>query len=107
MLIGAGVGVRVAEDGLQHPLGILELHLLILLRIHLLFVIPLAGRCALLAQLLLLLAELFHELLDFPSLFDTVTRGVMHRALHAIVIATRHLTGALAISRSMVPTSRH
>jgi hypothetical protein len=107
MLIGAGVGVRVAEDGLQHPLGVLELHLLVLLRIHLLFAIPLAGRCALLARLLLLLTELFHELLDFPSLSDTVTHGVMHQAPHAAVIATRHLTGALVISRFMVPTCHH
>jgi hypothetical protein len=48
MLIGAGVRVRVrvVVDGIQCPLGILELHLLVLvlLQIHLLFALPLVGR---------------------------------------------------------------
>jgi hypothetical protein len=69
-LIGAGFGVGVAVDGLQRPLGILELHLLILvlLKIHLFFALPLTGRCAILARLLLLLMELFCELLHLSTL---------------------------------------
>jgi hypothetical protein len=47
----------VTIDGLHLPLGILEHHLLILvlLDVHLLFALPLAGRHAFLARLLLLL----------------------------------------------------
>jgi hypothetical protein len=83
MLFGVRVRVRVVLYSLQCPLGVLELHLLILvlLRIDLLFALPLAGRRDILAQLSMLLMELFHELLDFPALSDDVVRGVMHRAL--------------------------
>jgi hypothetical protein len=83
-LVDARVGVGVAVDGLQCPLGILELHLLILalLWIHLLFALILVGMCAILMRLLLLLTELFRELLNFPALSGVVAHGVMHRALH-------------------------
>jgi hypothetical protein len=45
-LVIAGVTVRVTVDGLEHPLGILELHLLLLvaLRGNLLLAFPLMGR---------------------------------------------------------------
>jgi hypothetical protein len=45
MLVGAGIGVGVAIDGLQRPLVVLEFHLLILVlhRIHLLFALPLVA----------------------------------------------------------------
>jgi hypothetical protein len=61
---------RVAVAAPQCPLGILELHLLILvlLQIHLLFALPLTGRCAILAWLLLFLTELFRELLELSAL---------------------------------------
>jgi hypothetical protein len=51
MLVGAGLRVGVVIDRIQCPLGILEIHLLILvhLRVHLLFALPLTGRRAILA----------------------------------------------------------
>jgi hypothetical protein len=68
-LIAAGLRVGVAIDSLQHPFGILELHFLLLPFAYLLFPLPLAGGCTILARLLLhLFAELFCELLDLPAL---------------------------------------
>jgi hypothetical protein len=62
-------------DGLHLPLGILECHFFILLfRIHLLLALPLEGRRAFLAWLLLSLVELFCELLDLLALTRTVAR---------------------------------
>jgi hypothetical protein len=70
VLVVTGLRVGVAIDGLQCPLGILRLHLYIflLLGVHLLLTLPLAGRRAILALLLHLLTELFCELLDLPAL---------------------------------------
>jgi hypothetical protein len=58
--VGAGFSVGVVVDGLQRPLGILEVHLiiLVLLWIHLLFALLLRGRRTILAQLLLFLMKL-------------------------------------------------
>jgi uncharacterized protein (DUF58 family) len=97
MLIVDVLGVGVAIDGLHLPLGVLERHLLILLLlgVDLLFALPLAGRRAFLAWLLLLFMELLHEILDFPSLTRAVGCRVMHRASGAAIIATERLTGAL------------
>jgi hypothetical protein len=69
-LVVTGLRVRVAIHGLQCPLGILKLHLCVflLLGVHLLIALPLAGRRTILALLLHLLTELFHELLDLPAL---------------------------------------
>jgi hypothetical protein len=69
-LVVAGLRVRVVIDGLQFPLGILELHLyaFLLLWVHLLFALPLAGRRGVLALLLHLVAELLHELLNLSAL---------------------------------------
>jgi hypothetical protein len=69
-LVVTGLRVGVAIDGLQCPLGILKLHLCVflLLGVHLLLALPLAGRCTILALLLHLFAELFSELLDLPAL---------------------------------------
>jgi hypothetical protein len=69
-LVIAGLRVGVAIDGVQCPLGILELHLCVflLLGVHLLLALPLAGRRAILALLLHLFTELFHELPDLPAL---------------------------------------
>jgi hypothetical protein len=104
-LVDAGVRVGVVVDGLQRSLGILELHLfvLVLLKIHLLFTLPLAGRRAILAQLLLLIMELFCKLLDFPALSNAMVPRFMHRALCAIVVAAGHLTRVLVISRATTP----
>jgi hypothetical protein len=69
-LVIAGLRVGVAIDDLQCPLGILKLHLCIflLLRVHLLLALPLAGRRAILALLLHRFAELFRKLLDLSAL---------------------------------------
>jgi hypothetical protein len=92
MLIGAGVIVEVVVDNLQLPLSLLKLHLLVLvlLWIHLLFVLPLAGRHATLEWLLLLLlAELLCELLDFPALLDAVAPRVVHQAPRPFIVTVK------------------
>jgi hypothetical protein len=60
----------VAIDNLQCPPGILELYLYVflLMWVHFLFALPLAGRRTILALLLHLFAELFSELLDLLAL---------------------------------------
>jgi hypothetical protein len=97
-LVVAGLRVGVAIDGLQCPLGILKLHLCVflLLGVHLLLALPLAGRRAILALLLHLFTELFRELLDLPALQRSMARGVVHRALRAAVVAIGRLTGRLS-----------
>jgi hypothetical protein len=65
----------------------LDLYVFLLLRVHFLFALPLAGRRAILAWLLHLLAELFRELLDLPALHHAMVSAVVHRALCATVIA--------------------
>jgi hypothetical protein len=70
VLIVAGLRVGVAIGCTQCLFGILELHLCVflLLCVHLLLALPLAGRRAILALLLHLFTELFRELLDLPAL---------------------------------------
>jgi hypothetical protein len=70
VLVVTGLRVGVAIDGLQCPLGILELHLCVflLLGVHLLLALPLVGGRAILAPLLHLFTELFRNLLDLPAL---------------------------------------
>jgi hypothetical protein len=108
-LVRARVAIGVAIDGLQCPLGVLELHLLvlILLRIHLLFSLPLMGRRAFLALLLLHLhMELLRELLYLKALLSTVVPGIAIRASHDTVIIVRCLMGLLVTSWTMAPTCR-
>jgi hypothetical protein len=80
VLVAAGLRVRVAIDDLDRPLGILELHHLVVALVgNLLIAFPLVGRCAVVAWLLLLLlAELFRELLDLLALLGVVAPGVVH-----------------------------
>jgi hypothetical protein len=106
-LVVTRLGVGVAIDYLHLPLGVLECHLfiLLLLRIHLSFALPLAGWHAFLALLLLLFVELFHKLPDLPGLTHVVARGVVHQASCTSVIATRCLMGALVTSWASGPTS--
>jgi hypothetical protein len=75
-LVVTELKVRRAIDGLKVPLGLLELHILILLLlgIHLLFALQLVRRRSFLAQLLLLLTELLRELPDFLALSHAVAR---------------------------------
>jgi hypothetical protein len=107
MLVGARVGVRVAVDSLQHPLGVLVLHLLFLvfLRVHLLFALPLVGRRVIMARLLrLLLTDLLHELFDFLACLGAMALGVMHRASHTAVVVVERMTGVLVTTCVMAPT---
>jgi hypothetical protein len=99
-LVVAGLRVGVAIDSLQCPPGILELHLYVflLLRVYFLFALLLAGRRAILAWLLHLLAKLFRELLDLPALRRAMARGVMHRALRAAIVAIGWLMGEFVAS---------
>jgi hypothetical protein len=107
-LIVAGIRVGVAINGLQCPLGILKLHLYVflLLRVHLLLALPLAGRCAILALLLHLFTELFRELLDLPALQHGMVHGVVHQTLHAAIVTIGWLTGAFVASRPATAPSR-
>jgi hypothetical protein len=108
-LIVAELRVRVAIDDLQCPLGILELHLcgFLLLGVHLLLALQLAGRRAILALLLHPFMELFCELLDLLALQRGMARGVVHRALRAAVVTIGQLTGAFVTSRpATAPTRR-
>jgi hypothetical protein len=107
-LIIAGLGVGVAIDGLHLPFSVLERHLfvLVLLEIHLLFALSLAGWRAFLVRLLLLFAELFPELLDLPALTRAMACRVMHRASGITVVATERLMGALVASFASASTYR-
>jgi hypothetical protein len=101
-LIVIGLRVGVAID------GILKLHfcVFLLLGVHLLLALPLVGRRAIMALLLHLFAELFHELLDLLALQCGMARGVVHRALRATVIAIGRLTGAFVASRPTTARTR-
>jgi hypothetical protein len=81
VLVVAGLGVGVTIDDLDHPLSILELHLLLIgaLTGNVLLAFLLAGRCVVtMGLLLLLLAELLCELLDLLALLGTMAPGVIH-----------------------------
>jgi hypothetical protein len=108
VLVVTGLRVGVAMDGLQCSLGILRLHLYIflLLGVHLLLALPLAGRHAILALLLHLFTELFRELLDLLALRRGMAHGVVHRALRAAVIAIGWVTGAFVASRPATTLTR-
>jgi hypothetical protein len=100
-LIVAGLRVGLVIDDLQCPPSILELHLYVLLLqwVDFLCALPLMGRCAILSRLLLhLLTQLFCELLDLPALRHAMVRGVVHRSLHAAVVAVGRLTGVFVTS---------
>jgi hypothetical protein len=109
VLIITGVRVEVAIDGPKCPLGILELHLLLLVALkgNLLPAFPLPVRHAIVAWLLLLLlAELLRELLDLPALLRVVAPGVVYRALQTTLITTGVLPRPLVAMWAMSPTSR-
>jgi hypothetical protein len=89
-------------DGLQVSFGFLEPQsvVLVLLRVHLLFALPLAGRRAIstLRLLLQLLVVLFRKLLDFPALSGTVAHVVVDRASGTSIVATRRLTRVFVVT---------
>jgi hypothetical protein len=97
----------VAVDDLDHPLGILELHVLLLVTLmgNLLLAFELARRCAAAAWLLLLLLmELLHELLDLLTLLGVVAPGVVHQAPWPALVTTGELAQSLVIVWAMAPT---
>jgi hypothetical protein len=57
--------------------------------------------------LLLLLADLFHKILDFMTLLGAVALRVMHRAPLATLIAARRPTWVLIATWATTPTSRY
>jgi hypothetical protein len=106
-LIVTGLWVRVVVDDLDRPLGILELHLLIVGLVgNLLLAFPLAGSYAVIVRLLLLLLmELFHKVLDLPTLLSIVVPGVVHQAPRPALIAVGELARSLVTVWAMAPTS--
>jgi hypothetical protein len=79
-LVGAGVGVGVAVDGLEHPFGVLD---------DLLYALPLPRGCAVAARLLLLLLmELLCKLLDFLAPLHVVAPRVVYQAPWTTLITT-------------------
>jgi hypothetical protein len=110
VLIVVGLRVRVAIDDLDHPFGILELHLLLLITLvgNKLLAFPLKGRCAIMIRLLLLLlTELLRELLNVPVLLGVVAPGVVHRAPWTALIMAEGLPRPLVTTWAMAPTSRY
>jgi hypothetical protein len=108
-LVVVGLKVRVAIDDLDHPLGILELHLLLVIALvgNVMFAFPLAVRCAVTAGLLLLLlSELLQKLLDLPAFLDDVVPGVVHRAPRLTLITVGGLAQSLVAVWAAAPTSR-
>jgi hypothetical protein len=108
MLVVAGFEVRVAVDDLDRPLGILELHLLLVVTLmgNVLLAYLLAGRRAIVARLLLLLlVELLHDLLDLPTLIGDVASGVVHRALRPTLVAAGGLVWSLVSAWALAHTS--
>jgi hypothetical protein len=107
-LVGAGVRVRVAVDSLERPLGIMELHILLLvaLRGDLLLALSLLERRAITVRLLLLLlAELLHELLDLLTVLHAVAPRVVYQAPRTIVVIAEGLPRPLVTTWAMAPTS--
>jgi hypothetical protein len=73
--------------------------LLIALMGHLLLAFPLAGRRAIVAQLLLLqLTEMLHKLLDLPALLGAVAPRVVHREPWTALITAKGLLWLLVMA---------
>jgi hypothetical protein len=108
-LVFTGLEVRVAIDDLDHPLGILELHLLIVaLMGNVLHAFPLATRRAVtVGLLLLLLVELLRELRDLSTLLSVVVPRVVHRALRTTLVAAGGLAWSHVAAWVMAPTSHY
>jgi hypothetical protein len=81
MLIVTGLRVRVIVDDLDCPLAVLELHLLIVVLVgNMLLAFWLKGRHDVTVRLLLLLlTEMFHELLDLSTLHSAMAPRVVHQ----------------------------
>jgi hypothetical protein len=94
IVAGVRVGVGLAIDSLEHPLGVLELHLFLLVALggNLLLAFPLVRRHAIMTQLLLLLlTELFRELLNLLALLGAVAPRVVHQALRTTLVTAKGL----------------
>jgi hypothetical protein len=108
VLVVTGLRVGVAVDDLNHPLGILELHpLVVALMGNVLLAFPLVGRCAIVVRLLLLLlTELLRELLDLLALLGAVAPRVVHQAPWPALITVGGLARLLVVTWVVAPTSR-
>jgi hypothetical protein len=112
MLVGVGVGVGVVVDILEHLLGVLEWHLLILLLVALLddmlLALPMPRRHAITTcLLLLLLTELLRELLDFPAHLRAVVPRVLYRAPRTALITIGGLSLPLVTTWATAPIGRY
>jgi hypothetical protein len=111
-LVVNSFGVRVVVDDLLLAFLLLafwKLHLLLFITLvgNLLLAFLLAGRCAIVAWLLLLLLmEHLQELLHLPALLNTVASGVVHQAPWPTLIAIRGLAQLLVTAWATTPTSR-
>jgi hypothetical protein len=108
-LVVTRVRVRVVIDSLERPLGILELHLLLLVAFsgNLLVAFPPLGWCAHVPRLLLLLlVELLHELPNLPTLLYAVAPRVVYQPSRTARIATGGLPRPLLASWATTPTGR-
>jgi hypothetical protein len=108
-LLVAGLRVRVVVDDLDHPLGILELHLLLVIALtgNVLLAFPLVGRHAIMTGLLLLLlTELLCKLVDLLALLGAVRPRVVHRAQWPTLISAGGLAQWLVTAWASAPTSR-
>jgi hypothetical protein len=102
VLVVTGLRVGMAVDDLGRPLGIPELHLLLVIALtgDVLLAFPLAGRRSItVGLLLLLLAEWLHELLG------VVVPGVVHRARRTTLITTRGLAWSLLAAWGPTPAA--
>jgi hypothetical protein len=107
-LVVAGFRVRVVVDYLDRPLGVMELHLLLIVTLvsHLLLAFPLTGRHAVTMWLhLLLLAELLHELLNLSALLGIMALGLVHRAPRPTLVAAGELARSLVTAWAAAATA--
>jgi hypothetical protein len=108
VLVVTGLRVGMAVDDLGRPLGIPELHLLLVIALtgDVLLAFPLAGRRSItVGLLLLLLAEWLHELLDLSELLGVVVPGVVHRARRPTLITTGGLAWSLLAAWGPTPAA--
>jgi hypothetical protein len=108
VLIDAGVGVVV--DSLQCPLGVLEVHLLLLVALgsNLLLALSQLRRSAVMVRLLdLPLIELLYECLDLSALLRAVAPRVVYRAPRTTLIAAGGLLRPLVAMWATTPTSHY
>jgi hypothetical protein len=100
MLVVIGLRVEVTIDNLDHPLGVLELHLLLVIALkgNVLLAFPLAGRRSITVGVLLLL---------LVELLDVVAPRVMHQASWPTLITAEGLACSLVAAWTAALTSHY